>query len=126
MADYFLAHLPADKVAYRDLVFSDGSPEERDSSASAIAACGIIGTGALWLPDQDAGARYQAVAVEMTQSLYEHYSTRDDPASNALILHGVYGKPNGNGIDEANLWGDYFYLEALMRLARPEWAVTNW
>lgn len=122
VAEYFLAHLPKDKVAYWDLIFNDGSPEERDSSASAIAACGLLEI-ARWETDRARAAQYRTAAVEMTQSLYENYSTKDDPVSNALILHGVYGKPNGNGIDEANLWGDYFYLEALMRLANPEWRI---
>ena len=90
--------------------------------ASAIAACGLLEL-ARWLPDRAQAARYQAAAEQMTQSLYEIYSTRNDPRSNALILHGVYGKPLGHGVDEANLWGDYFYLEALMRLSRPEWEI---
>jgi unsaturated chondroitin disaccharide hydrolase len=34
-ADYFLDHLPADRVAYWDLAFGDGSGQERDSSAAA-------------------------------------------------------------------------------------------
>ena len=59
----------------------------------------------------------------MTRSLYEHYSTKDNPASNAQILHGVYSKPGGAGVNEANLWGDYFYVEALMRLSRPDWQI---
>ena len=56
----------------------------------------------------------------MTRSLAEHYATREYPASNAQILHGVYSKPGGSGVDEANLWGDYFYVEALMRLVQGE------
>jgi unsaturated chondroitin disaccharide hydrolase len=118
VADYFLAHLPADKVAYWDLIFADGSGEERDSSASAIAACGLMELSK-WLPGER--ERYQSAAAEMVASLYENYSTRNAPESNALILHGVYSKPAGHGVDEGNLWGDYFYLEALMRLARPDW-----
>jgi hypothetical protein len=34
------------------------------------------------------------------------------------LLHGVYHMPNKAGVDEACIWGDYFYLEALMRLRR--------
>jgi len=37
----------------------------------------------------------------------------------------VYHWPNGVGVDECCIWGDYFYLEALMRLRdpwRPYWA----
>ena len=120
LADYFIAHLPADRVAYWDLIFNDGSGEERDSGSSAIAACGLLEL-AKWLPDQAKAAAYRAEAEAMTRSLYEHYSTKDNPASNAQILHGVYSKPGKNGVDEANLWGDYFYAEALMRLSRPDW-----
>lgn len=122
LADYFIAHLPADRVAYWDLVFGDGSGEERDSSASAIAACGLLEL-ANWLEDAPKAAAYRAEAQAMTRSLFEHYATRDNPASNAQILHGVYSKPGGAGVDEANLWGDYFYVEALMRLARPAWKI---
>src|SRR5699024_5358011 len=42
IADYFLSRLPKDHVAYWDLVFSDGSDQERDSSAAAIAASGLL------------------------------------------------------------------------------------
>lgn len=42
-----------------------------------------------------------------------------------ILLHGVYAHAEGKGVDEPNLWGDYFYLEALMRLAKPEWN-TYW
>lgn len=122
VADYFIAHLPADRVAYWDLIYTDGSSEERDSSAAAIAACGLFEL-AHWLPDRERAATYQLEAETMTQSLYENYSTRNNPASNAQILHGVYSKPGGNGVDEANLWGDYFYVEALMRLAHPDWEI---
>jgi unsaturated chondroitin disaccharide hydrolase len=122
VTDYFLAHLPADRVAYWDLIYTDGSGEERDSSAAAIAACGLLEL-ARWLPDREKAAAYQLEAETITQSLYEHYSTKDNLASNAQILHGVYSKPGGSGVDEANLWGDYFYVEALMRLARPDWEI---
>ena len=77
VADYFIAHLPADRVAYWDLVFSDGSGEERDSSASAIAACGLLEL-ANWLEDAPKAAAYRAEAQAMTRSLAEHYATRDE------------------------------------------------
>jgi unsaturated chondroitin disaccharide hydrolase len=120
VSDYFLDHLPADKVAYWDLIYRDGSGEERDSSAAAIAACGLLELSR-WLLEGAIRARYRDAAIEILASLYEGYSTRNTPESNALLLHGVYSKPGGVGVDEGNLWGDYFYLEALTRLARPDW-----
>ena len=54
-------------------------------------------------------------------SLVRHYAAYHDPASNALLLHGVYDKPKAIGVDEACLWGDYFYMEALVRTLKPDW-----
>lgn len=119
-ADYFLAHLPADHVAYWDLEFGDGSGEERDSSAAAIAASGLVEL-ANQLPAGPRADHYRASARRILGSLIERYSAAGHPWSNALILHGVYDKPKGIGVDEGNLWGDYFYLEALVRAMRPEW-----
>jgi unsaturated chondroitin disaccharide hydrolase len=120
-ADYFLAHLPADHVAYWDLEFTDGSGQERDSSAAAIAATGLIELAA----QPQGGPRrdgYRAAAADILASLISGYSTGDDPHSNALLLHGVYDKPKGDGVDEGTLWGDYFYLEALTRATRASWS----
>ena len=38
ITDYFVQHLPADRIPYWDLTFTDGD-EPRDSSAAAVAAC---------------------------------------------------------------------------------------
>ncbi|MFG3642906.1 glycoside hydrolase family 88 protein [Micromonospora sp. NPDC047762] len=120
-ADRFLADLPDDHVAYWDLEFGDGSGQERDSSAAAIAACGLVEL-ADGLGDDTASAdRYRKAAAEILRSLIAHYSTGGHPASNALILHGVYDKPKSVGVDEGTLWGDYFYLEALARATIPGW-----
>lgn len=120
IADYFLARLPSDGVAYWDLIFTDGSPEERDSSAAAIAVCGLLEL-AQRLPAGADAQRYHAAARHIITSLFHSYSTAHHPYSNALLLQGVYSKPHGKGVNEGNLWGDYFYLEALMRLAKPDW-----
>lgn len=112
-ADRFLSRLPADAVPYWDLVFGDGSGQERDSSAAAIAVCGLLELG---------GDGYRAAAGRILASLIDGYSTAVHRESNALVSHGVYDKPKGVGVDEGNLWGDYFYLEALTRVTRPDWS----
>jgi unsaturated chondroitin disaccharide hydrolase len=119
-ADYFLDHLPADGVAYWDLVFGDGSGQPRDSSAAAIAVCGLDELVRV-LPDGDRLVRYATARDAIRESLVERYSTDRHPTSNALILHGVYDKPKGVGVDEGTLWGDYFYLEAIARALKPRW-----
>jgi unsaturated chondroitin disaccharide hydrolase len=68
-ADYFLDHLPADRVAYWDLVFGDSSGEERDSSAAAIAVCGLQEL-ANQLPDGERKEHYQVEAETILASLF--------------------------------------------------------
>lgn len=118
-ADYFLDHLPADGVAYWDLDFTDGDEQPRDSSAAAIAVCGLVEL-ATWLPDGEARTRYRDRAAAIRDTLTADFSTAGHPESNALLLHGVYDWPSSVGVDEGTLWGDYFYLEALARAVLPD------
>ena len=117
-ADYFLAHLPADRVPYWDLVYGDDSGAPRDSSAAAIAVCGLDELAEL-VDDPAAAAHYRVAAEAILASLIRHYAPADPTGSDALLLHGVYDLPKDRGVDEGNLWGDYFYLEALSRRALP-------
>ena len=113
-ADYFLRRLPANGIAYWDLAFGEGSSEPWDSSASAIAVCGLLELVAL-LPEGPQRSRYHGAALHILDGLVRHCAARPGD-SNALLLHGVYSKPHGQGVDEPSLWGDYFYLEALARV----------
>lgn len=119
--NFFLNHLPEDYVAYWDLCFTDGDDEPRDSSASAIAVCGIL--EALKHMDKDDPLRptYKNAVNRIMNSLIDNYITKDVPEANGLLLHATYSKPHGGGVDEMNIWGCYFYMEALHRLLDPEW-----
>lgn len=129
ITDYFLAHLPQDRVPYWDLSFFEGSTQPKDSSAAAVAVCGILEM-LPHLPPQKA-KKYQIAAEKMLSSLIQNYAVRTPAQSNGLLLHGVYAKsspfnpiPQDRGVDECNLWGDYFYLEALIRYQKswtPYW-----
>lgn len=121
-ADYFLDHLPQDHVVYWDLVFGDGSDQPRDSSSAAIAVCGLQEM-ARWIPEDSQRQRYQAAAEAILASLVTNYTASLETGSNALLLHSVYDMPKMVGVDEGCLWGDYFYMEALMRSIKPDWRI---
>lgn len=117
LANYFLNRSPEDLVVYWDLNFNDGNAEPKDTSSSAIVVCGLLEL-AKHLPDGDEKQYYSNAAKKILKSLYDNYSTQNHAKSNALLLHGVYFMKWNIGVDEANLWGDYFYLEALTRLTK--------
>jgi unsaturated chondroitin disaccharide hydrolase len=123
VANYFLNRLPADGICHWDLIFTEG-PEERDSSAAAVAACGLLELAAS-LPLLDPlRAEYEHAAAGIVMTLAEHYANQDAAPGAGLLRHAVYHKPNRIGVDESCIWGDYFYLEALVRLTRiwePYW-----
>ena len=67
-----------------------------------------------------ASLEHEAGSAAILASLVANY-TPAEGESDALLLHGVYDLPKNNGVDEGNLWGDYFYLEALVRREDPSW-----
>lgn len=119
-AQYYLAHLPADGVPFWDLVYTDDSTAPRDSSAAAIAVCGLLELARVET-DGTAASVAASRAKAILASLIADYTPERPEDSDALLLHGVYDLPKGNGVDEGTLWGDYFFLEALVRVSRPDW-----
>lgn len=117
VTNYFLNRLPEDEVCYWDLIFTEGD-EERDSSGAAIAVCGMLELTKHMPLTEEYKSLYENAALKIVKSLTENYTTKDCPESNGVLLHAVYGKPNGNGIDECCIWGDYYYFEALVRLIK--------
>ena len=120
-ANYFLNNLPEDYVPFWDLCFKDGDDEPRDSSAAAIALCGML-EAIKYMEDSDPQkAIYVNACKRIMNSLIDGYLTKDIPESNGLLLHAVYSKPHKVGVDEMNTWGCYFYMEALHRMLDPQW-----
>lgn len=115
MTNYFLNRLPKDHVSYWDLIFGDGSGHSRDSSATATAVCGMHEM-LKHLPEVDSDKlTYKYAMHAMLRSLIDNYANREIKLGRPLLLHGVYSWHSGKGVDEGNIWGDYYYLEALIR-----------
>lgn len=113
LSNYFLNRLPEDLVAYWDLIFTDGN-EPRDSSSNAIAVCGMLEMDK-WMKDDEEKLIYKKSVHAMMRSLIDNYTTKNVD-SNGILLHGVYGKPQNEGVDECVIWGDYYFMEALVRM----------
>ncbi len=122
-ANYYLNHLPKDYVAFWDLSFNDGDEdkEPRDSSSNAIALCAMLEAIKHMDKDDELRKVYVNACNRIMNSLIDNYLTKDIPESNGLLLHATYGRPQKDGVDEMNIWGDYFYMEALHRMLDPDW-----
>lgn len=116
LADFALdnPNMPADGVPCWDY----GAPgEERDTSAAAILASAL-----LELSGQVHGrerVKYRTFAVKVLTSLSsDAYFSSGDEIGHFLLKHGVGHKPAGKEIDVPLNYGDYYYLEALLRFRR--------
>jgi len=96
--------------------------EPVDSSASAIAAQGLIRLGHVL---GDAG--YMQAGLTVIQRLLQEPYLSSDPDREGILLHSVYHRPNGwDSIPpaekipcgESSMWGDYHLLEALLLVSK--------
>ncbi|WP_349763847.1 glycoside hydrolase family 88 protein [Fusobacterium sp. SYSU M8D902] len=118
ITNYFLNRLPKDFVSYWDLIFGDNSGQSKDSSATAIAVCGM-NLMDKYLPETNKYKLiYKYAAHSMLGSLIDNYTDDLTDGIQALINEGVYSWHSGKGVNEGNIWGDYFYLEALVRFKK--------
>ena len=113
VSDFAIEHpnMPDDGVPYWDF----GAPgEERDSSAAAVMAAGLLELST-FIPGAQ-GAKYRAFAVKQLLSLSsDAYFAKPGENGGWILKHGVGHKPAGSEIDTPLDYGDYYFLEALLR-----------
>lgn len=115
-ADWYAEHLPEDGIPRWDF---DAPDDHRDTSAAAIATCGLFELSSA-LPHGDPDrSRYENLALDTLSTLTDEYTTEGEDAT-GILAHGVDNKPDDKGVGRSLIYGDYFYLEGLVR------ALTDW
>ena len=116
IAQFILSHpnLPADKIPYWDFN-APGIPNAlRDASAASIMASAFLEL--CTYVDKKTAKTYFAAAETMLKSLSSpEYKATDGTNGGFLIKHGVGHNPNKTEIDVPLTYGDYYYVEAMMR-----------
>ncbi|MHC4945291.1 MAG: glycoside hydrolase family 88 protein [Planctomycetota bacterium] len=127
IADFYIENLPDDLIPYWDFDAPGIPNTARDTSAAAIAASGLIELCALevdpwrkkWYLRM--GKRtLRALCTLATQGGYLGEDGQGNPLTPGLLLEGCYNHPDsfshGSVFDESLIWGDYYFLEALLRI----------
>lgn len=121
MVKFMLNNLPKDYIPYWDYDFQDGDMEPRDSSAAVISACGLM-DACKYLPGSaEESVIYKNVAAKMLEAVIDHCTGEIGVPYDGLINQVTGAKPQGLSINECAIYGDYFYLEALLRYIKPDW-----
>lgn len=117
---YMLNHLPDDYVPYWDYDFIDGD-EPRDSSAAVISVCGLLEACKYLADDVPEKAIYKTAAHKILNSIIDNYAGDIGEPYDGLVAHVAGAVPMNSGLDMCATYGDFFFLEALLRLTKPDW-----
>lgn len=114
-ADYFIEN--SKKTQYKVLVdfCQPSEPVYYDSTAGVCAACGLLEI-AKYVPEEQAKA-YTEAAINLLKATDENFCDYDEN-TDALVLYGTerYPHENMNGVHIPIIYGDFFYVEALLKL----------
>ncbi len=115
IANYFMANIPESGLIPVDFRQPTESAWE-DSTAAAIAACGLIELSKL--SDGRQSDVYLSAAVKLLQALEKHSFNWNEDEDNFLTkCTGAY---HDKEHEFSIIYGDYYFLEALMKLCSKE------
>lgn len=117
IAVYMLNHpnMPADLVPYWDFDAPNIPDEPRDASAAAITASALLELAG-YLPNK--ADDYRSKARTIVKNLTDHYRMEQGTHYGFLLDHSTGSKAHDSEVDVPLIYADYYYLEALGRLAK--------
>lgn len=125
LADYFVSQLDSSYIPIWDFDAKKIGYRPWDSSAGATAASGIIEISK-HLADAEKAEKYLDAAKKMLSHLTEHCGAMNMDSYQPILLHSCIGPAYKKGAensllnsysDTPTVYGDYFYVEALIKLA---------
>lgn len=110
VADYFIANIPASKLIPVDFRQPE-SPAYEDSTAAAIAACGLLEL-AKCVPDEEKD-KYEEAALQMIKALADKRCNWDEDTDN--LLEKCTAAYHDAEHEFSIIYGDYYFIEAIWK-----------
>ncbi|WP_030325068.1 glycoside hydrolase family 88 protein [Streptomyces sp. NRRL B-3229] len=115
LADFAIGALGADHVPVWDYRAPQQPYDIKDASAGAILACGLLDLSAAC-----GRGSYRDVALRLLTALAETCLTRNSARAEAVVARCTRNRPNEDGIEISLPYADYYLLEGILRVLRPQ------
>jgi unsaturated chondroitin disaccharide hydrolase len=119
LADFALRSLTPDNVPVWDYLAPQAPNDIKDASAGAIMACGLL--------DLSVAAhepRYREAALQILNALSRTCLTTNSTRADAVVARCTRNRPAEDGIEISLPYADYYLMEGLMRVLRPQQMAT--
>jgi hypothetical protein len=116
IANYIIDHqdFPSDCIPYWDFDVSDIPNALRDATAAAILSSAFMELSTF--PEVQQREQYLIITENIIMSMAtQGYLAKQNECENFVLKHGVGNMPGGIEVDVPLIYGDYYFLEALMK-----------
>jgi unsaturated chondroitin disaccharide hydrolase len=116
IARFILDHpnLPQDKIPYWDFDAPNIPNEERDSSSAAIIASALIELSE-YSSEKLNNIYLNNASIILENLIEKKYLAKKGESGGFILKHGVGSKPANSEVDVPLSYGDYYFIEAMIR-----------
>jgi unsaturated chondroitin disaccharide hydrolase len=115
LADFALRSLTPDNVPVWDYLAPQAPNDIKDASAGAIMACGLLD-----LAVAAHEPRYREAGLEILNAISRTSLTTHSTRADAVVARNTRNRPAEDGIEVSLPYADYYLMEGLMRVLRPQ------
>ncbi|MGW0946570.1 glycoside hydrolase family 88 protein [Streptomyces sp. NPDC002623] len=115
LADFAVRSLTPDHVPVWDYRAPQQPHDIKDASAGAIMACGLLD-----LAEATGRRSYREVALRLLTALAQTCLTTNSARADAVVARCTRNRPNEDGIEISLPYADYYLLEGILRVLRPQ------
>ena len=117
LATVYIERLEGRVVPPWDFDATGADADIKDTAAAAVVSSALIELGRLH-PDRELGTKWASDGLAMLEGLCKS-EFADEASHRGLLKNSCYSKPHNEGVYGATMFGDFFFVEALCRAARP-------
>ena len=117
LATYYMKRLDGRIVPPWDFDATGADANIKDTAAAAAVSSALLELGRIH-PNLDTGAKWTDRGLAMLEGLCRNEFAHE-ASHRGLLKHSCYSKPHNEGVDGATMFGDFFFVEALCRVALP-------